>query len=362
MSKRIPHSVPRRPRGFSLVELMVALVLGLIVIAGLIEVLMATRKGFQLQQSSSYLQQNIRFASERIGWSLHMAGFWGGNPPGAITGSPAVTATGACTGTWVLDVQNAVYGYDGASAFPLSGCVSDADYVKGSDVLVMRYAGPDSMDPAASSTITANGAEIYLLSAIGQQATLFKGSAGVPGSPPASAIGRYVYPYHLDMYYLRPCADPSGGSDHSHCDSGDDGGNPVPTLMRLQLMKDGSVQSQPMIDGIEQMQIQYGVMGTDPTDIVPQQYLDASAMTASDWPRVISVRVSLVARSRERDIAVPHTASFSIGNCSYSITTSGATTSGCPKFSMDQTKPWQFTRLQVTQVVQVRNRVRGLGN
>ena len=57
----------RRAAGFSLVEMMIAMVLGLIVVAGLIQVLLANRKSYQLQQGTNILQQNVRFASDRIG-------------------------------------------------------------------------------------------------------------------------------------------------------------------------------------------------------------------------------------------------------------------------------------------------------
>ena len=65
----------RRQRGFSLIELMVALVLGLIVVGGLIQVLISNRTAYRLQESSNFLQQNLRYASDRVNWSLRMADF-----------------------------------------------------------------------------------------------------------------------------------------------------------------------------------------------------------------------------------------------------------------------------------------------
>lgn len=351
----------KKAAGFSLVELMIALVLGFIVVAGLIQVLLANRKSFQIQQSNNYLQQNVRFVVDRIGWSLRMTDFWGGNRPSIITGSPSVTATGNCTAAWILDVKNATYGYDGGSTFPITGCVDNADYVKGSDVLVTRYADPDGMDPAAASTISSKPKQVYLVSAIGQQAALFLGGSSVPQTPPATAIGRYVYPYRVDMYYLRPCSDPAGGTNATHCDAADDNGTPTPTLMRMSLASDGTLVSNPLVEGVEQLQFQYGINGTDPSVIMPvAPYKNAKDMSADEWGRVITVQLGMVAVSNQRDIAIPHTGTFAAGNCTYTISSASTTVSGCANFTVAQSQPWQFNRIAVNQVIQVRNRTRQL--
>jgi Tfp pilus assembly protein PilW len=340
--------------------MLIALVLGLIVVAGLIQVLLANRKSFQIQQSNNYMQQNIRFVADRIGWSLRMTDFWGGNRPSIITGSPSVTARGNCTAAWILDVKKATYGYDGGASFPISTCVDNADYVKGSDVLVARYADPDGMDPAAASTISSKPKQVYLVSAIGQQAALFLGGDDVPETPPASAIGRYVYPYHVDMYYLRPCSDPSGGTNPDHCDAKDDDGAPVPTLMRMSLASDGTLVSEPLVEGVEQLQFQYGINGIDPSVIMPATYKNAADMSADEWDRVITVRLGMVAVSNQRDIAIPHTGTFAIGDCSYTVSNGSTKVTGCADFTVAQNRPWQFNRSAVSQVVQVRNRSRQL--
>jgi len=182
----------------------------------------------------------------------------------------------------------------------------------------------------------------------------------VPTTPPASAIGRYVYPYHLDMYYLRPCSDPSGGTDASHCDAADDNGTPIPTLMRMRLDNTGNLTAEPMVEGIEQLQFQYGVTGPDITQLVPTKYVDADAVAADEWRRVIAVSVGLVAVSQQRDVSMPHLGTFAVGDCSYQIKDGSTVTTGCANFSVAGTKPWQFARTQLTQVVQLRNRIRML--
>lgn len=356
------HAARRPPAaaGFSLVEMMIAMVLGLIVVAGLIQVLLANRKSYQMQQGTNILQQNVRFASDRIGWSLRMADFWGGNPGNVVTGTPAVTATGDCNQAWILDTRHGVYGYEGGASFPIAGCVNDLDYVKGSDVLVTRYADAGGINPAAASTISGQPKQVFLVSAIGQQAALFLGGDTVPTTPPAAAIGRYVYPYRLDMYYLRPCSDPSGGTDTAHCDAADDGGDPIPTLMRLRLASDGTLDAEPLVEGIEQLQFQYGITDPDPNKLVAANPVDASTITADEWPRVITISVGLVAKSQQRDISMPHLGTLDVGNCTYVIKQGSTDVSGCANFTVAGSQPWQFARTSLTQVVQLRNRFRML--
>ncbi len=103
---KAPGSLPgqRRSAGFSLIELLIAVILGLLVVAGLINLFVANRKSYQVQSGNNFLQEDLRIASDRIGWSLRMADFWGGNSAASVVvGSAApgvVTANGNCNGTW----------------------------------------------------------------------------------------------------------------------------------------------------------------------------------------------------------------------------------------------------------------------
>lgn len=366
-----------RTRGFSLIELMVSMVLGLLVVAGLINLFVANRKAYQIQSGNNYLQENLRIASDRVGWSLRMVDFWGGNKPSAVDASGAggtITAKGDCDGAWATAISStvtgggAVVGYDGADAFPLDAtCIGgEGNYLKGSDVLVLRYAEPDvlspgpaasSAAPAVAATITSHPKQVFVLSTPGSSAKLFAGS--VPAQVGNSSLRRYVHPYQVDMYYLRPCSVPVG----SVCTAAADGGMPVPTLMRMHLSNAGTLVSEPVVDGIEQINFEYGV-ATPATNMVP---VYARAKTVNDnnnWANVVAVRVSVVAVNAVRDVSVPHTGPYTLGTlgaCSYTINRGLApTTTDCENFTPfggDQAS--QFVRAKQQLVVQLRNRVRG---
>jgi prepilin-type N-terminal cleavage/methylation domain-containing protein len=369
-----------RQRGFSLVELMVALVLGAIVVGGMISLFSSSRQSFQVQSGDNYVQQNMRFATDRLGWSLRMAGFWGGdsvtagNLTVASTAPSAITALGHCDGNWATAVNpattggGAVYGYDGASTFPLDEtCIGgSANYAPGTPVLVVRYADPQMLSPgpavsgfapAESSTISGNPNEVFVLSVPSSSAQLF---AGTPPTTTIPGLHRYAYQYHVDMYYLQPCDVYAAGTT---CSTAADNGMPLPTLMRLSLQSDGTLLSQPVIDGIEQINYEYGVV-VDPSGAQQTPtYKSATDVTNGGlWNKVISVRVSLVAVNPNRDIKVPHTATLTLGtlgNCTYTINNGTApTVSGCSSLSPYGDHPWQFTRVSQSFVVQLRNQTR----
>ena len=317
---------------------------------------------------------------DRIGWSLRMADFFAGVAPTDISGAPGVTGTGNCNAAWVLDVTDGIFGYDGGSAFPLTGCVNNANYVKGTDILIVRYADTDTVASAGTSgTANLTPDKIYLQAQTGTRGILFANTR--PSDLPNSTAGVSTYPYAVEMYYVRPCSDPGAGGV---CGASSDGGNPIPTLMRLRLQDDGTLISEPVVEGVEQLQFEYGIRNkSDPSSIVPQYYEDATAATSNaDWPYVVAVRVGYVLRAQTRDTRVPHTfdsnstvatdASFPArlsSDCQYKVDAAGAVTitSGtCANFSTASVgttlnPAQQFARNEMTAVVQVRNRVRNLG-
>lgn len=373
----------RPARGFSLVELMVALAIGVIVVGGLVAVLTANRQAFTIQQGNNFNQENLRFASSRLAWSLRMADFWGGIKADKITttsNTAGLGGAGTCNGNWVVNVgpnatENGIRGYDGAASFPITNCVDDANYVKYSDVVVVRYADTHGYDPAKGADTTAfdsvmagavpNRTTVFLLSSIAQTGTVFRAGESVPTNPLGSAAGRYVYPFQIEIYYLRPCADP--GQD-GKCGTADDGdaANPSPTLVRMRMDTTGALVSEAVVDGIEQMQFEYAVA---PGGTAPSTFVNAASVAKFDT--VTQVRVSLVARSSTRDVRVPHGMDVPLsGHCSYTIDNAGNVT--YPSLSVTNIcagagsassnygdKPQQYVRIFNSQVVVLRNRVRG---
>lgn len=68
--------------GFSLIELMVALVLGLVLMGAVVNSFLSSSQTYRVQEALSRSQESARFALEIIGQELRMAGF--DNPRGAV--------------------------------------------------------------------------------------------------------------------------------------------------------------------------------------------------------------------------------------------------------------------------------------
>src|SRR4051812_40813975 len=75
MSKTTPemYDAQVRARGFSLIELMVALTLGLLISLGLIALFQATSKTNRVQEGMAEMQENGRYAVTRVNYDLRLA-------------------------------------------------------------------------------------------------------------------------------------------------------------------------------------------------------------------------------------------------------------------------------------------------
>ena len=82
----------RRQKGFSLVEMLIAMVIALVIIGGVYRTFTVQQKTFVVQEQVSEAQQSVRAVMDLIARDIRMAGF--GRPPWAVdTLSEAVTTT-----------------------------------------------------------------------------------------------------------------------------------------------------------------------------------------------------------------------------------------------------------------------------
>lgn len=78
-----------KSRGFSLLEIMIAMALGLIVLVGVSQIYLNFKKIYQVQENIARLQENGRFATYILSKNISMAGYGGclkTNLPNAIEG------------------------------------------------------------------------------------------------------------------------------------------------------------------------------------------------------------------------------------------------------------------------------------
>ena len=133
-SLRLPRQTlaPKRQQGFSLVELMVALTLGLIVVGGVISVFVTNQQAFRTTESLSRVQENARIAFELMAREVRQEG---GNPCGSTSFLGNVLRTNDWSTDWGAGT---LIGYEGGTAAPFVATGTGANQrVAGTDAISM---------------------------------------------------------------------------------------------------------------------------------------------------------------------------------------------------------------------------------
>src|SRR5690606_34403397 len=157
-----------------------------------------------------------------------------------------------------------------------------------------------------------------------------------------------IFPYQMHVYYVRPCSRPASGD----CEATDDGGTPVPTLVRQEL--DGlTMVERPLAEGVERINFAYGV--DTGYDGIPDRYVadprdGTLGLAAADaLARVVAVRVTLLVRS-----PVPTNGQADTGK-QYDHDGDGAPDFTCTAAIGAEPRACQYKRALFSQLIQVRN-------
>jgi len=308
--------VLRRQRGITLVEMMVAMVVGLILLVGIVQLFVSNKQAYRIQEGANVLNENARYLMNQMQYDLRMADHWGGVEASEIDVDGDIDSiTDDCDGAAAALQVAGVYGIDGEDESPLD-CIPDSDYVPNSDIVIVRYAEPIRR---ASGALDAN--RVYVRTAIARRGYVFQGanladlpSDLTPEADDAETVEEEVaeegdvanFQYRTFIYFLRPCSSQARGNA-AICDDADD---KIPTLTRLSL--DGlALVEQDVIAGVEQMQLAYGV--DDNGDRSPDRYLSAEDVTADNgWNKVIDVKLSVLIRNNELDTTANDDAEYTL--------------------------------------------------
>lgn len=294
----------RRQSGITLVEMMVAMVVGLILLVGIVQLFISNKQAYRIQEGANVLNENARYVMNQMQFDLRMADHWGGVEATEVDLDGDIDAiTNDCADEAATLTVAGIFGIDGEAASPLD-CIPDSDYVPNSDIVIVRYAEPTRLPSGALGD-----EQVYVRTAIGRRGIVFQGAnkADLPSDllPPdldAATIEEEQpdtanFTFRTVLYFLRPCASQDLGTANV-CDAADD---TTPTLARLTLSGMTLVE-QDIIAGVEQMQLAYGL--DDDGDRSPDRYLSAEDVTADDdWDKVIDVKLSVLIRNNEIDVS-----------------------------------------------------------
>lgn len=317
----------RRTAGFTLIEMMISITIGLGILAGLVGVLATNSGNAKSNERTSELLTNGRYALNSVRAELREAGFRGftwaePSTPGALglTGADnECLEGGAAQGAFVSNIRQGVWGSNDANPFSGS-CIPVVNYVLNTDVLVVRRL---AVVPATALAVNT----VYFHSSY-ERGQIFRGTVSpvtapaFTGSPtPLASYAVQIYVYYISPFTISAAENPQ-----------------IPALYRVALLADGSMARELVASGIERMQVQYGRLTTVPDT----QYFDSIAGTSIDatansaWDEINSVRIWLLARNATPEPGYSNTNSYQMGSQPYTVNDS-------------------FRRQLFTTVVQLRN-------
>ena len=263
----------QRQTGFNLVELMVAMVIGVFLIGGTLSVYRESHAALQVTERMARMQENARFAMQVIEQDIRAVGAWGQlNDTQFVAGRAgpadpvAFPITGDCGQNWSVNLDLPIEGTNNANPYAGS-CLGGVGYMPDSDVLVLRHA--DEVDLPLGA-LTPGG--LYLRSDQ-SHGEIFVGTT-MPGGFPG---GSRVNAVESTAYFVSQSSD---------------GDNNLASLRRARVVAGGvrpAVITEEVISGVEDMQVQYGVDLTG--DGSANSYMNADAV--ADMGTVVSVRIWL---------------------------------------------------------------------
>lgn len=267
--------LPSRNGGMTLIELLVAMAVGLVVVLAAVAALTVSRTGFTTVDSASQLRDSTRFAADMIQRVSVQTGF-----RDAFFAASTPTARPPD----ISGFNNRKV--DLTAPLTSSAARSSSELGFGSDVLIVRYQAA-RIYPAAKPDGTANTqTDQSVIDCAGNA------PAAVPDFTDATAADtRMASIFHVEVNQGEPAL-----------------------MCTTQDPATGTWSSSPIVQGVENFQVLYGVDGVTPltappvggaTPNVPMSYLRADQMvvpgnaagTAANWARVRALRIGMVLRS-----------------------------------------------------------------
>lgn len=293
-----------RQRGVTLVELLIALTLGMLVSIAAMVTLVVGRTGFNAVDATSQLIDRERFAADTIARVVAQAGYedQAGNP---LVTRAIVKRMGGDPEPDLFGWNNAVYASPATLAISAAttisdgnrpggcGSVTDTSCLNGSDVLVVRFQG--------SGGGTGDGTMVNCR------------GEGEPGLATGNLDERAA-----NIFYVNR----------------DAAGEPSLYCAYYSRATNAWVAGQPLVEGVEAMQVLYGTDSVTPAtvpaaalgDTIVDRWLRADQLkvagnavaTRENWRRVRAVRIGLLLRGAPGSAQERITATFNPLGTAYS--------------------------------------------
>lgn len=308
-------------QGFSMVEMMVAITLGLMVLGSISLIFLQSLKSRSNIEQVQQQTDNGTYALQVLTEDLRHAGYLAEFNSRLLT-IPSVKPEPCTTdsGTLATGLALPIQGYDNGNNAP--SCLSDV--LPGTDILLVRRAGTCATGSTgcdsqvngnlyfqasacsnSSELGSSNAGNYFVLSSDSTQFVLHKKSCLVNDYAP-------IYPYRTHIYFIA---------------ANDKAGDGIPTLKRAELGLVGGALGWtivPIAEGIENLQIEYGLDNpTTPTGTPvaytpdPDAYNSCSATStptcSAYWANVVSAKLHLLVRNTQATTGYSSSKTYTLG-------------------------------------------------
>lgn len=287
--------LPRGQSGFGLVELMIAMTLGLVLLGGIGYLYIGSRGAFRTTDNLSRMQENARYALDMMSRDIRMAGYVGcGNMASIKVNTIANPPVPPMT------IGNALIGYNSGSGWTNPTTITR---VANTDVLSVMGAFSNGVNLTGNlapqnANVQINGnpdgfqAGDVLVITNCVNADVVKATNISTGSGTTVTIahsnssntGNRIGVYGPDAFVMRI-------NQYSYFIGTNPAGNPA--LYRVGL----SGSAEELVENVQDMQFNYGL------DTNADGAVDSYSKTPGNWAQVVSVTVSLLMRSPDDNLS-----------------------------------------------------------
>lgn len=312
-----PLPAKARSAGFTLAEVMIAITLGLLVVAGLTALFVSNTRAHTEIEQVNRKTENGRYAIQLLTEDLWHAGFFAEfNVRTRSTPAAKPDPCAVLPADLIAAMPLYMQGYDNG-ANPALSCLNDVR--RGTDIVVVRRvstcfagaAGCDAVTPGAPYFQASRCTNLSELGS-GNSDNFFKldtntANLTLTGRDCTAAAGIRRYVTHI--YFI------------ANNDTGSDG---MPTLKRAELTANAAGEAAtfsivPLVEGVENFQVEYGI-DTD-ADGRPDSYtadvdsFDACVGTAcvDNWRKVVAVKVHVLARNSAQSQGYTDAKTYTLG-------------------------------------------------
>ena len=326
--KKDNMNTAKRQAGLSLIEIMVGLVIGSLLLLGAASLLINNKRIYQTQDQLGRMQENARFAVQRMFHDISMAGYFGcTGAAGAITNN---LQDPLATGGADYDVSHPVEGFDNATGNWLPSGKTFArtparTRITGTDGITVRGMSGmsyylDSASPISSQTDDvkvkiparmeldqAIEEDDYVMLADCKGADIFQVTDVTPDTGNQTLTLEHASSGDNKTASLHKLY-----QDYENRDTGANKKS-VAKVARLNVSryyiaagsKSGTSlyrNNEELVEGVKDMQLLYGINSATDDNATPDQYVNAAGV-GTNWSKIVSVKITLTFEPVDRNYA-----------------------------------------------------------